>query len=417
MLIPVSQTCRRLRSVALGCPSLWKDVVCGPRLRSHYLIDRSCGLPLTVILSASQAPSLHFGLADVASALRTRIGELYIVKIPDDDTLDQFLSDAFPMLESLAVKRNSSGHYVDGTYANAVQLSRERVPRLRRLAYSMFDLASLDILASLTHLALNMVHVGRMHEKIAAMLSVFHALRSLHLDAITLVSLDGHLIIYILSLLREITPLAVQIHHVWRNITTGYPVILSGYPDPHDLPPLWGITLCGSERTARWAGDEDEGIPCMFCEGDPALTGVRELWLADVSPATCDGPYIPRATTANQLRALIQGMSALETIVLHGYGKHVLRWWTERPDPIPAMATGILEELASGAYSYVQHLVIEVPFHVPVDAGDVERLREHCNTVQIKTVVDVTPTISLPAYCYERAAWAASDDPWPYKLW
>lgn len=185
MLIPVSQTCRRLRSVALGCPSLWKDVACGPRLLSHYLIDRSCGLPLTVILSASQAPSLHFSLADVASALRTRIQELDIVQIPNDDTLDQLLSNAFPMLESLAVKRNGSGYYVDGTYANAVQLSRDRVPRLRRLAYSRCDLASLDILASLTHLALDMFHVGRMHEKIAGMLSVCHALQSLHLDAVS----------------------------------------------------------------------------------------------------------------------------------------------------------------------------------------------------------------------------------------
>ncbi|KAL1940613.1 hypothetical protein VTO73DRAFT_8048 [Trametes versicolor] len=356
-----------------------------------------------------------------------------------------------------------------------------------------------------------MVHVGRMHERIAKILSACHALQSLHLDTVSdydhwphanpsaaddpiptpsplplsacrhlrriaLVWLDGHLITYILSLLREKTPLAVQVHHVWRNphyllprhfigaiskvLIGRYPQRAPphGYPDPHDLPPFWGIMLSGSERTARWIGDESEGLTRMFCEGDAALAGVRELWLADVSPAPCDEPHVLGATDANQLRALIQSMSALETVVLvnqfqapwmgappslrllpdareedghigprpstvriaHGYGKRVLRWWTERPDPIPAVPpldlTGILEELASGAYDYIRHLTIEVPFHVAVDAGDVERLREHCDTVQVH-VMDVTPTISLPAYCYEPSTRAASDVPWPYKLW
>lgn len=259
--------------------------------------------------------------------------------------------------------------------------------------------------------------------------------------------LDGHLITYILALLREITPLAVQIHHVWRNchyllprhfIGTISKVLIGRYPQPapphgysvpHDLHPLWGITLHGSDCTARWVGNEYEGFICMFCEGDAALAGVRELWLADVSPVPCAEPHMLRATVANQLRALIQAMSALETVVLvnqfqapwtgappslrllpdaregeghigprpstvriaHGYGKHVLRWWTERADPVFAVApldlTGILEELASGAYDYIQHLTIEVPYHVPVDAGDVERLRRYCNTVQVKVVV------------------------------
>lgn len=165
------------------------------------------------------------------------------------------------------------------------------------------------------------------------------------------------------------------------------------------------------------------------------------------------------AAEANQVRALIQDMSSLETVVLvnqfqapwtgaspslrllpdareggghmgprpsttvriaHGYGKHVLQRWSEQSDSIPAAPpldlTGILEELASGAYDYIQHLTIEAPYHVAVDGGDVERLREHCYTVQVK-VVDVTPTISLPAYRYEPNTWAASDVPWPYKLW
>ncbi len=195
-------------------------------------------------------------------------------------------------------------------------------------------------------------------------------------------------------------------------------------------------------------------------EWGAALAGVRELWIWDALPASCDELRALPAPEADHLRALVRHMPALETVVLvnqfqapwtgappslcllpdaregelrhvgprpntvriaHGYGKHVLQRWSERPDlatpAVPALdLTGVLEELASGAYDYVRNVVIEVPYHVAVDAGDVARLREHCDTVQVK-VVDVTPAISLPAYCYESAAWAASDVPCPYKLW
>ncbi len=106
--------------------------------------------------------------------------------------------------------------------------------------------------------------------------------------------------------------------------------------------------------------------------------------------------------------------------IAHGYGKHVLHRWSERPDPTPAVTpldlTSVLEELASDAYDYVRHVVIEVPYHVAVDAGDVEQLRKHCATVIVK-VVNETPTrtVALPAYC-EDPAMGASNDPWPYNL-
>ncbi|OJT07961.1 hypothetical protein TRAPUB_1172 [Trametes pubescens] len=288
--------------------------------------------------------------------------------------------------------------------------------------------------------------------------------------------MNGHLASYILFLLAEQATLAVQLHYPWMNfdalshhlhLPSGVskvvigryplPALLPGSSGPPDSPLIWGITLSGSERVIRWVGDE---LTRMLCGGatNAQLAGVRELWLADVSPAPCDEPHILRAAEANQVRAIIQDMSSLETVVLvnqfqapwtgappslrllpnaregerhvgprpsmvriaHGYGKHVLQRWSERPDPTPAVPaldlTGVLEELASGAYDYVRNVVIEVPYHVAVDAGDIERLREHCDTVQVK-VVDVTPAISLPAYCYESAAWAANDVPWPYKLW
>ncbi|EIW65273.1 uncharacterized protein TRAVEDRAFT_17041 [Trametes versicolor FP-101664 SS1] len=356
-----------------------------------------------------------------------------------------------------------------------------------------------------------MYYVAYIRERIAAMLSVCYALQSLHLDSVgtfdfwphanssathdplstpsplppqacrhlrgvALVSLDGYLIAYILSLLTEKTKLDVQIHSVLRDLHFPLPRHFLGaiskvgiarypqpvpfykFPRPPDSPFMWGITLSGSERTVRRVGDEFEALTRMLYEEDAALAGVRELWLADVSPATCDEPHMLRAAEADQVRALIQGMPVLETVVLinqfqapwtgappslrllpdardsdrhigprsstvriaHGYGKHVLQRWPERPNPIPSVPplnlTCILEELASGAYDYVQHLAIEVPYHIAVDAGDVERLREYCDAVQVK-VMDVTPTISLPEYCYEPKTWAASDDPWPYKLW
>ncbi|KAL1940620.1 hypothetical protein VTO73DRAFT_8055 [Trametes versicolor] len=291
-----------------------------------------------------------------------------------------------------------------------------------------------------------------------------------HLRRVTLAKLDGHLAAFVLSLLVKSPVLAVQLHNVW-SLTwapSRYPllsefkfskVVIGRYPQPasHGMfsPSfVWGFTLSGAERTLRRIDPTLEVATDTLShrqEGtDAALADVRELWIGDTSPAPCDELHVLTSPEADHLRALVRRMPALECVVLvnqlqapwtglppslrllpdaregdghvgprpstvriaHGYGKHVLNRWRERPDPTPAVPpldlTHVFEELVSGAYEYARHLVIEVPYHVVVDAGDVERLREYCDTVQVK-VVNKTPTVAL--------AIGASDDPWPYSLW
>ncbi len=82
---------------------------------------------------------------------------------------------------------------------------------------------------------------------------------------------------------------------------------------------------------------------------------------------------------------------------------------------LPLDVTGVLNELATGAYNYTEQLPLEAPHRVDVDMGHVERLRAHVRTVEVR-VVDTTPMMELPEYCAEPAA-SPSDEPWPYILW
>ncbi|OJT04935.1 hypothetical protein TRAPUB_4277 [Trametes pubescens] len=83
----------------------------------------------------------------------------------------------------------------------------------------------------------------------------------------------------------------------------------------------------------------------------------------------------------------------------------------------PLDVTGVLNELATGAYNHIEQLPLEAPHRVDVDddMGDVERLRAHVRTVEVR-VVETTPMMELPEYCAEPAA-SPSDEPWPYRLW
>ncbi|KAL1940621.1 hypothetical protein VTO73DRAFT_8056 [Trametes versicolor] len=295
------------------------------------------------------------------------------------------------------------------------------------------------------------------------------------LRRVSLLFMYNRLAFFILSLILADQPqLAVQLHKIYpdsdRSITMHHhrllknpsQIVIGRYPQPAERVPggpyVWGMTASGSEqRTLRMVGETLDEVTGMLLKGDAvALVNVRELWLTDVSPAICDVPGMLPSADVAALSTLIKRMPALETVTLvnqfqapwtgsspslhllpsihedavsvprpttvriaYGYGPHVLNLWSSRPDTTPAVRplylTRILEELSSGAYGYIRHLVLETPPHVSVDAGDVDGLRAHCEVVEVR-VVDETPTIALPAYCNEPAAWP-SNEPWPYRLW
>lgn len=513
MLLPISLTCRRLRAVTLGCPSLWTSIPYGPRPQLRLFVQRSQGLALKTFLS-NPMPWEDQKLPENAEELLTTVreldlGDLHIWSIP----LEPLFSRPMHNLETLSIHFVEDAQPEDadetGQYLFEVPLIQEHLPRLRRLYLGACDIASYNILSSLTHLALHVIIIPHVHHVLESVLQACHALESLHLEEVedqqdllhpteyrllprppvlattcrrlrrvALSLLYNRLASFVLSLiLADQQPLVVQLHTIYAD--TSQPTIhqhrildldakpslvtIGRYPQPHNFvkesPLVWGMTASGSQRTLRVVGDTLQEATDPLHEGGAAMIAdVHELWLADVSPATCDEPNTLPASDAAALRALIKSMTALETVTLvnqfqapwtgappslgllpdgredgphtsrpskvriaygYGYGKHVLQRWTERPDPphvVPPLdLTGILDEVSSGAYNYIRHLVLETPSRVDVNAEDVERLRTHFETVQVR-VVDETPTIALPPYCVEPAAWP-HDAPWPYRLW
>ncbi|EIW65266.1 uncharacterized protein TRAVEDRAFT_42644 [Trametes versicolor FP-101664 SS1] len=220
------------------------------------------------------------------------------------------------------------------------------------------------------------------------------------------------------------------------------------------------MSVCGSRRTLRTATKTLEEVADPLLENAAtALTDARELWLADVSSPTA---HPPSPSQISSLKTIVAAMPRLDTVVLanhfqavwaeggrpslfllpdardarvrpsittlrivHGYGPHLREdWEMPRDGSAPVMPpldlTGLVDELASGAYDYLEHLVIEVPGHLrwmDVDGGDIARLRTHFKTTQVR-MVEETPTMALPEYCVERSAWPPDvNDPWPHRIW
>lgn len=190
---------------------------------------------------------------------------------------------------------------------------------------------------------------------------------------------------------------------------------------------------------------------------------MRELWLTDVPPSTGRQKDLLPAESALLLKNAIATMPALDTFVLvnqmqvdwmcarpslallpdmrdavswppittlrivYGYGPEVRNvrnhwqdaWPFQKLVPVPLLIlAGILGELASGAYDYLEHLVLEIPHRVSVNPGELAQLREHFVTAEVK-VMDDMHEMDLPAYCVEPAAWPKSvkPEPWPSTLW
>lgn len=218
----------------------------------------------------------------------------------------------------------------------------------------------------------------------------------------------------------------------------------------------WGMSACGSRRTLRTAA-ATFGIvePLLQPDAGAILADARVLWLEDV--ATLTSPVL-NPSQVSLLKTVIAAMPNLDTIVLanhfqsdwaecvrpslfllpdahsaavqpristlrivHGYGPDVHEkgdfTGRARLEVPPLDLDRILAELAKGAYDYLEHLVIEVPGHVRVDARHVARLRPHFKTTQVR-VVDETPTMALPEYCVEPWGWPRDvKEPWPHRIW
>ncbi|KAL1940632.1 hypothetical protein VTO73DRAFT_8067 [Trametes versicolor] len=509
MVILISQTCRRLREVAVACSSLWTDLADRPRPLTQSLTQGTGGLPLNACLPVHR--TRNYDLTAMAEDLPRRVRELHVGYLSYADTdiiLHHMFSSPLPTLETLCVHFGLTEHPLDeeGGYTFTLPLTTACVPNLRRLYLYSCDLVSSSILSSLTHVALHDIQIRHLHTRIESVLSACGALQFLHLDRLTdqahlygaprgfslptpaalpscrrlrrvsLTSMDRYLASYLCSLIcADQAELVLQLHEIWspegcdlvRPSQSQFPggvsrLAVGRYPflnDPEDFY-VWGMSACGSRRTLRTTTRSlSEVAKPLLQDATAALADVRELWLADIATPTTH-PLSPKQIAS--LKAVITSMPRLDTIILanhfqstwaeggrpslfllpnahetpvrpsittlrivHGYGPHLRETW-EMPldgsEPVmpPLDLTGLVDELASGAYDYLEHLMIEVPSHLQwmdVDGGDVARLRAYFKTMQVR-VVDETPTMALPEYCVEPSAWPRDvNDPWPRSIW
>lgn len=521
MIIPISQTCRRLRQVALGCPTLWTSLTDGPpalvRKRARIFAQRSQAAPLKVYLPIGRGDRAY-DLTDIVEgspSLPWPVQELHVADLPSPNTKDDlerlFAARPMPLLESLSVQFcDNPLNHEDQYHFGVPGLAPEHVPRLRRLYLGSCDLINRGIMGSLTHLALHSITVNHVHKKIESILSACHVLESLHLEQIqdlfsppepppeevtvhefyhrkpralpscrrlrrvTLLKMYGYLASFIVSLvLSDQHGLALQLHGIKTSPNPPLPGdLLIGTSqlaigrhlcrcDLHRSIP-WGFTALTPERTFRVtaAALEDAIFPLG---SDEPLMSVHELWLVDIPSASSDNEedtLLEDLDAALILKATIESMPALETVVL---ANHIQLAWmsTARPslhllpdirsavswpsistlrivygygpevqDPrslpvdmhalVPPLdLTAILEELASGAYDYLEHFVLEIPPFFRVDTRDIERLRGNFETAEVR-VVDKMPEMALPEYCVEPAARPGDAQPkksWSCRLW
>ncbi|EIW65265.1 uncharacterized protein TRAVEDRAFT_42643 [Trametes versicolor FP-101664 SS1] len=519
MIIPISQTCRRLRQVALGCPALWTSITEGPPSRARLFAQRSRGMPLELFLPVGRIS--EYVPADVAKDLRNRLRVLHVRdsagRITRDALQDILTEGLLPHLESLSVQfyehpdpseeeSEQWGYFhdvPDYTYP-------EYVPRLRRVCLELCYLDTPGFLFPVTHLAIKNVDYFYAQSKIQRILAFCDTLESLHLEdvrdypdplqpdppfafdcqtprtlhacrrlrRVALLKMNGHLASYILSqVLADQDGLALQLHHLRtpldpvlpRDLLAGTSLLNIGrYPyrssTDVDYSFLWGMTASGPRRTYRATTATLLDTVAPLLRGGPqALGTVRELWLTDVPPSTGRQKDLLATESALLLKKTIAAMPALDTFVLanqmqidwmcarpslallpdmrdavswppittlrivYGYRPEVRNvqnqnawpWPKLVPVPVPVLIlAGILCELASGAYDYLEHLVLEIPHRVSVNQGELARLREHFVTAEVK-VMDDMPEMDLPAYCVEPGAWPKSvkSEPWPSTLW
>ncbi|KAI0638822.1 hypothetical protein C8Q77DRAFT_1151859 [Trametes polyzona] len=69
----------------------------------------------------------------------------------------------------------------------------------------------------------------------------------------------------------------------------------------------------------------------------------------------------------------------------------------------------LVEELESGAYDYLVHLILEVPSLVDVVKDELARLRTCFQTSRVSILEESTPDVALPPYCVKPESWQGEE--------
>ncbi|KAI0369948.1 hypothetical protein BV20DRAFT_945102, partial [Pilatotrama ljubarskyi] len=511
MIVPISQSCRRLRRVALDNPSLWTSITADGRPCQGVFTERSRGLPLHVYMpSQFEGTSRGVTLDSVTSDILARAQNLLVGIEPPFGAaaiIESLSSGPLPMLESLSLMFNVDKRVVDesAVHTPLPYVTKESVPRLTRIHLKSYSLVPTNILSSLTHLALSRLWLPSIHKKLEEILSVCYCLESLDLEGVgdnreqgqyhgfeyhletpsalpacrrlrraVMKYMHGTLASYCISLILSKPPqLALQILRT-RSLTL--PVIpvelfhnaakvsIGRYSGLRSNPFIWGLTTSSPQCTLRMTCPEPTPVPhdwgdLLHADLEPVLkhpalrdAEFRELWLVDASPSE-DGNACPVEPDAHCIRSATIAMHALETVVLAEESQ--AKWAHAAPPSLRLLPDGrdpafsaprlntlrivhgylwslentshvaedndwldlsvVLDDMASGAYDYLKHISIEVPYHVQLDQAHLKALAESFTSVQV-TVAEQAPVMELPEYCFEPYAWP-DPQPWPLSRW
>lgn len=172
MLVPITQTCRRLREIALSTPLLWSTVIVSlPKeifpedVFVEELMGRNGDVPLRVLLS----PSKQFTkLVDSFYPKHAhRIEELHLSDVGHRHMkyLESLLSHESPLLKSYSF--NGRAGSLPKWHTHALPLPPRSTATLRDLHIDEVPLLPEVPLPALTHLALCKLNMPGLHSKIA----------------------------------------------------------------------------------------------------------------------------------------------------------------------------------------------------------------------------------------------------------
>ncbi|KAI0762387.1 hypothetical protein C8Q74DRAFT_147390 [Fomes fomentarius] len=194
LLVPLSRTCRRLRTIALSHSSWWahlssRDETCVP-----LLLSESKGESLTAIVKGFGTGVAYQTTQEHHTRVAPRLRELHVLDV-DYGYVEPLFSSLrkceLPNLESLTFCTAKVHH--PRWQDQRIELMGKRFPRLRHLTMRGIAFrARPNQGLVLTHLVLCDIRVTRLHERVAALMAASPLLENIVLSSLELPGLENH---------------------------------------------------------------------------------------------------------------------------------------------------------------------------------------------------------------------------------
>ncbi|KAI0696484.1 hypothetical protein C8T65DRAFT_663634 [Cerioporus squamosus] len=501
MLLPISQTCRRLHEITISHPTLWRSLTIGAEPKARALardaISRSRSRPLTVDLSLSSDSEMDAVWPDIKAfwpEIAARVRELHLLlrfHYPADPPWDPMFNRAYPQLDSFSLLQATaydfpapfppfaegvSSHLRRLHLRSVTTLPRCKFPGLTHLALGDIELERGSIIEllgrcpKLESLIIYKLSSLRIRPNAAGQAQCQDLLGSLpHLRRVRLQDLSQTYLSFFLDRIPK-HPQGYSLHVANRYCDAG--AILHGHsvvpvstmhirldPSQWNAPEFYSpsVAFLGSqsvvrvETSTRLAFEHPSLRNFLYMDGPDwlrhtfrdksALQSVSEVWVVNFRTDWWDA-------CAEPLRTTIVALPALEIISIvmdqsRGCGEPDLRILPGGHDVAfdsPRLKTArlvygcdrhveyrrivdsgqygdllkpretkqlslsrVIEQLKSGAFEYLDRLVLCAASHLMFDEAEVEQLRGYVSQVDVE-YSDVTPGVLLPEYAREPEA-------------